>query len=390
MKSKLLVFLVLFFVSCKSSNDNLYSFDPRIIGQNEIRLSEIADDITYIPLENSFPISLIYPPRYFINNSIYLSALNSGVIVFDRTGNYIRTIGSVGRGPGEYVHCSNFTVDDKNETVYVLDSRTIKVFSKTGNFQRSIPLEKSGNGVESIEFYNSNLFLSFHPQYEDVKNDWIILDTLGNLINAKKRTDQPFAVNWGLGGGMYKLENKIYLWNPWRDTIFSILPDLSYRPSFLFASWENRVPKSTITDLSQFKTYNTPNSVFETSHYLVCSYTYNGKIMLALIDKNNKKSYNTELVVGSATLGVNFSGGFFNDIDGGVRFQPENYFTENNREYMFGLIDAHKITALLTDSEFKNSMPKYPDKKKELENLATRLKETDNQLLMIVRLKKLR
>jgi hypothetical protein len=349
-------------------------------------LSEIADDITYIPLDNKFPISLIYRPKYFINNSVYLSAIKSGVMVFDKKGRYIRTIGSTGRGPGEYVHCYNFAVDDKSETVYVLDSRTIKVFSKTGNFLRSISLGDQGEGVEAIELYNSKLILSYHLQNENVKYEWAVFDTIGNLINAKKRSDQPFSVNWGIDGGMYQLENRIYHWNPWSDTIFSILPDLSYKPSFVFAQWENRVPRSMITDPTQFKTFNEPISVFETHHYVVCRIKYNRKIIVATIDKNSKKSYMTELVSAPAILGDKFIGGFFNDLDGGVRFQPENYFAENNREYMFGLIDANEIMALLTNSDFKKSIPKYPEKKKELEKLASTLRQTDNQILMIIRL----
>jgi len=38
--------------------------------------------------------------------------------------------------------------------------------------------------------------------------------------------------------------------------------------------------------------------------------------------------------------------------------------------------------------EFKNSSPEYPEKKKELEKLANTLKETDNPVLVLVRLKK--
>ena len=121
MKPKHLFLLLLLIISCKSQNNDLYKFDPRILTENKITLSEIADDITYIPLDNSFPISLIYSPRYFINNSIYLSALNSGVMVFDREGKLLRKIGSIGRGPGEYNSYYKFTVDDKSETVYVLD-----------------------------------------------------------------------------------------------------------------------------------------------------------------------------------------------------------------------------------------------------------------------------
>lgn len=381
----LLVFLLF---SCKPHQNTLYEFDPRTLKENKITLSEIADDIIYIPLDNRMPMGSIYYPKYFVNNSIYLSTMNSGILVFDRRGKLIRKIGAMGRGPGEYTYCYYFTVDDKNETVYVLDSKIIKVYSKSGTFLRSISLNENGTSFDAIEYSNSKLFLSNSIQYEDTQYEWIVLDTLGNLIKTKKRTDQPFSVNWGAGGGMYKLENRIYSWNPWRDTIFSILPDLSYEPSFLFASWENRVPRSMITDISQFETFNTPNSVFETNNYMVCGYTYNKKIGLALIDKKSKKSYLTYLEPGPPGYGITLIGGIFNDLDAGVRFQPENYFEEKNREYIIALINPLDIKALVTTNEFKRSQPKYPQKKKELEKLANSLKETDNPVVVLVRLKK--
>ncbi len=51
-------------------------------------------------------------------------------------------------------------------------------------------------------------------------------------------------------------------------------------------------------------------------------------------------------------------------------------------------IDAIKVKAHVASEAFKNSTPKYPEKKKELEKLANSLKETDNLVLMLVRLKK--
>jgi hypothetical protein len=61
---------------------------------------------------------------------------------------------------------------------------------------------------------------------------------------------------------------------------------------------------------------------------------------------------------------------------------------KNGREYIVGLINPYQIKTLVMNNEFKNSISKYPEKKKELEKLANSLKETDNPVLMIVRLKK--
>ena len=221
------VLLITILGSCKSRESILYQFDPRTVEEKEITLSDIADDITYILLDNSFPISLIYNPRYFINENIYLSAYQSGVMILDWKGKLIRRIGSIGRGPGEYVHYFNFSVDDKSGTVYVLDARVIKVFSKTGRFLRSIELKEYGEGSDVIEFFNSKIFISCHPQFEGVKYDWIVLDTLGNLLETKKRSIPEFTSGILIGGGVYKFDNRIYSWNPWSDTIFSISPILS-------------------------------------------------------------------------------------------------------------------------------------------------------------------
>ena len=70
-------------------------------------------------------------------------------------------------------------------------------------------------------------------------------------------------------------------------------------------------------------------------------------------------------------------------------FQPLGYFTENNQEFFTSIIDPFKLKAHVASSEFINSIPKYPEKKKELEKLANSLKDTDNPILILVKLKEL-
>jgi hypothetical protein len=387
MKLKYLLLFILI-TSCKSNHNTLYEFDPRTLKEKKITLSEIADDITYIPLDNSLPISLIYSPRYLTNNSIYLSALNNGIIAFDRKGKLLRKIGSIGRGPGEYVNYTQFTVNDKNETVYVLDGNIIKVYSKTGSFLRSISLKEFGDGADAVEFNNSKLFVSYPLQFTGIKYDWIILDTLGNLVKKKERTIPSFTSNWLIGGGMYKFENGIHHWSPYKDTVFSILPDLNYEASFIFSQGEHRLPKSDIDDIFKIKLYFNPYTVFETRRFLLIKYLFDKRVTIALIDKKSGKSYLTYLESGPSVIGDNFIGGIYNDLDGGLMFQPENYFSEESREFLVGLVNAYQIKALLTSNEFKNSRPKNPQRKQTLEKLANSLKETDNPVLVLVRLKK--
>ena len=76
--------------------------------------------------------------------------------------------------------------------------------------------------------------------------------------------------------------------------------------------------------------------------------------------------------------------GIINDLDGGVNILPLTIKDDNT---IIGWVDAIKLKAHVASETFKNSSPKYPEKKKKLEKLAGSLKETDNPVLMMVRLK---
>ena len=383
-------------LSCQSQNNNndVIRIDPLNFKENGISLSELAQDIIYIRIDNHYPIGLIYAVK-IIKKSIYLSTQNTGILVFNRNGRFIRKIGSKGRGPGEYIYCMSFAVDENSETVYVRDKdQTIKVYSKGGKFLKNIPLPKCNDGshFEEVEIFNSYLFVSQYINMGHAEYSWIIMDTLGNLIKQKKNSIPTFPSRIGSIGGTFKFKDKISYWNLYNDTVFTINPDLSYQPSYLFSPGEYRMPKLKIefNSIDEFvdklDKYIEPHLLLETDNYLVYDYYFKKKFVIALIDKETKKTYlsyyNSE--------GGGFSneiGGIFNDIDGGLMLHPKYYFTNNHFEYLVGLLDSYHIKAHITNDEFKNSTPKYPEKKKEFEKLAESLKETDNPVLMLVRLK---
>jgi hypothetical protein len=393
-KQFVLILVLLSFFSCKSHQNTLYEFNPSTLVENKIKLSEIADEITYIPLDNSFQLGLIYNYR-IVKNSIYLSAKDIGILKLSREGKNLRKIGNIGRGPGEYTYCFDFTVDENKETVYVMDQADLKVYSKTGDFLRTVSLKDYGDNIASFEINDSKIIVYFMLQYGNPKYDWIALDTLGNLITGKKRTTPEFTTNWLLQGGTYKFDNKVTYWNPFTDTAFSVSPDLTYKESFIISPGEYRFPKFKFYSFEQFRQYLNIGQIFETNRYLVLRYNYK-KPTIALIDKKTRKSNLSFLEVKNENNPrPDYIGGILNDIDGGVMFQPggasgrqESYFVENDREYIIGLTESYKIKTRVEGNEFKNSLPEYPEKKKALKKLANTLKETDNPVLMIVRLKK--
>jgi hypothetical protein len=373
----LIILLLIIFVPCKSQTIYFYEINPPTFIENKIVLSEIADDINYIPLDNSLPLGRILNIQK-VNDSFYASVQKIGLLAFNKDGKLARKIGDIGRGPGEYLVYLNFAIDRNTEAIYVMDNNTIKTYSKGGNFIRNIPLEKYGGYFRGIEFLNSKLLASEFIVIGKAKYNWIILDTLGNLLNEKLNFIPAFKTRMAGIGGTYNFNNKIGYWDLFNDTVFTVSEDCSYKASYVFSHAEYRVPRA-LNDKLELRLI--PISLFESSSDIIYQYIYKVELKIAFIDKKSKKSY-------IANLNTDNGCDLENDLDGGIMCRPLCLYEENEHEFLLGYIHPNKLKTHITSNKFKNSDPVFRNKKLELEKLANSLKETDNPVLMMVRLKK--
>ena len=303
---------------------------------------------------------------------------------YSKKGKLNRKIGSKGRGPGEYIYNTIFSVDEKTEAVYVKDAgEIIKVYSKSGKYLRSFSLREYGESIDVINVFNSNLFVSFEMQTENNQYKWIIVDSIGNLIKKQTRKTPAFSSRVGGLGGTYIYHQRMSFWNTfYTDTVFSILPDLTEKPSLIINPGKSRFPKSMIIiPPTELEKYFAIKKILETGRFWTIQYRIDKKRDFALIDKRDKK---TSL----SNWEFNGSGGIANNLDGGPRFLPKNYFVENGQEYMSGLINPRQIKTHIEGIEFKKSVPKFPEKKEALIKLSDSLNDTDNPIIILVRLKK--
>lgn len=118
-----IILSILVLNSCKPSGNEYFTFDPLALKENEITLSDIADNVTYLPLPNNFPISKANKFT-FTDQLIYLWS-DQGILVFNREENQLRNIGSKGRGPGEYLLSSFFLLMRKPEKFMFLIRGTL-------------------------------------------------------------------------------------------------------------------------------------------------------------------------------------------------------------------------------------------------------------------------
>jgi hypothetical protein len=382
-KLKYFLVVISLLVSCKSRVKELFQFDPVNFIERNTFLSELGDDITYVPLDSNIVLGRNYFPIVFDGKQLYYYNYE-GIFVFNKDGEFVKRIGKKGRGPGELIYGMNFSVDENTGTTYILDSKnTVKIYSVDGDYKGNISLNSFIGSIDCINVYNTYIFSLYNIQLNDGNDyEWVVYDTLGKVIQKKQRMLPQFTSNYLAGGGTYIYNKNLYYWNQFLDTVFTVFPDFTYKPSFVFVSGEYRLPKVNIDDpINRLHQYMIIEQIIETKHFIMIRYShFEGKNGFVLVDKSTQESL-------LSYWEYEQYGSIVNDIDGGPDFLPRGYFVENGREYLVGFIDPYNIKNWVEKDDFLLKGVKSLDKKQLLIKLADSLEETDNPILVIVRLK---
>jgi len=377
------ILLFAFFISCSPDKSaEIPVINPGNMVEKEIGLSEIAGDITYIPLSKDVLFGSIVSVE-LTDSLIFITPALGTLIVYDYNGNFIRSIGKRGRGPGEYKYANEFTLDRKNKTVYILSDQRLLKYSFNGDFLETIDLKIDIKIFSGIVYTNGKLALFEGINQGEGKYDWVVLDTLGNIIFEKFNAIEKFpSDHYCCGNKQEAFNNTFYYWNQINDTIFKI-SDEKYEPAFIFTQGNFRFPKQKIKEI--YCEYFFPRKIFFTKNYLFVAYIFDYKNYTGIYVNSEYQFYNVNV-----TEDWNFINGpgIVNDFDSGVPLIPLSYYRDKlDNEYLIGEVNPFQLKAHLASEKFKNSTPKYPEKKKELEKLAKSLNENDNPVLMLVKLK---
>ena len=160
--------IVFLFLSCSQIKQGGLLKIPVDIHQNSpIFLSEIAGEITAIELESTDESLL--NPDCIINvivseNEVFIASMEK-IYVFNKEGKFIRTIGSIGQGPGEYLGIVKFTLDEKNRRLFISSGSKIISYDWTGNFLEETPVLPIG--IPDINYINEKLLLVVNKTIAD-------------------------------------------------------------------------------------------------------------------------------------------------------------------------------------------------------------------------------
>jgi len=377
----LTAYILITFFSCKSNSDQgITILNPENTYVNEVQLSEFTDDITYIPLDNE--ILFQHPNRIETTEELFIMATYpAGNMVFDRQGKFRNKIGSRGRGPGEYSAGFLFTIDRNNGLIYILDRKRIIIYTFQGLLKKEFSIEEFDSYFIDIHFQNGNLYLAGFRESGFAKYDWLVIDTLGNLLSYKKNNVSGFLTGWGARGGFFLSDAELCYWNSYNDTVF-VIEENNHFPYMYIAQGDFREPQENYP-LEDAMKYFKISTIICSQNYLFLRYNYEHLLHEAYINKKDGR-----LILLGKSKGSFFDyPGIKNNLDGGPNFSPFYFYSDKKDEFLIGWIYAYRLKAHVESESFINSTPKYPEKKKRLEELAASLDENDNPVLMLVKLK---
>ena len=89
------------------------------LGSVDLKISDLLDDITFVPLEtrDNLVLSTAGTP-FAITHNYILASTPEKLLQFDRQGNYIRTLANKGNGPNEFNSVMHLLVDEHRELIY--------------------------------------------------------------------------------------------------------------------------------------------------------------------------------------------------------------------------------------------------------------------------------
>jgi len=216
----------------------------------------------------------------------------------------------------------------------------------------------------------------------------------------------------GIGGmegyaNIYRFNESVFYKELFNDTLFYLNDNYELIPKYFFNLGKFKMPPSERAKLFVRWNYISIFDVFQIKNYLLlnCEFGYHfpAKRLTPKIIKipgleDHTQWYNTKFVIGiydkktgklvfsepTSTNNHLFTSGLYNDIDAGPRFMPDKMVNDST---MVVKIRFDHLREHIASTDFKNSKPKYPEKKKELEQLADSLSVFDNPVLMFVTFK---
>ena len=383
---------------------------------NTITLSSFVDSIEYIPLKlpNKYAISRFQMYDYDEDIGLFFIGDYNRVLVVNKKGEFLHTIGRIGGGPGELACITDVSIDKRNKYVYLYSStmRSMFRFDYEGNFLKKMfsALADNEKYFTAHTFYNNDNFVSiseiYHYGLESIKDrlyGYGVLDTLGRMLDhtpsqhtqLDTKKDKYAGLMFNYQMTRFKGSN-LLVPSGLADTIFTEI-DNKVKPRYLLDYGDDKPDLSKLWSYGEEREYVMYHSIFimnpayETLRYFIIKLRKKGVEYIVIHDKylNNSCSVIYDYVADEnrdPNIPIN-NLGFYNDLDGGVDAYPMIMSSEGN--YWVSYVESYQMKELLSKEHFEKRKNVHNlEQQEELKKMLPEMKEDGDQVLILMKLKK--
>jgi len=258
---------------CQSGSDS--SGDLTSIDMNQA--FNLEKSVKLSDLVKSVEIVQFYPPEdtYFVNARSFAVGKKyimisddrgggtSNIILCERSGKFVRNIGRVGKGPGEFLNAWLTIMDPSENYIIIADGPSNKLikYSVSGEFisERTMDELPDRNIFDKARFINDNEFILIprrptrgHDGFASMLVYDLDLNLSGKILPRANDENLPLFNNsyQVLGEG----QDRIFYWEPYFDTLYTINADHSTEATHIIG-WSKGGPSF---DYMKTFTYNLP------------------------------------------------------------------------------------------------------------------------------------
>ncbi len=409
---------ILLISSCSDKNEKndslvLVDIEANIDNMQPVNLSQFTDDVRYVPLENIEDYPLTGLSQVDISDKLILVSGGGHCLLYDTDGHFISKIGNKGRGPGEYSVAAYVGLGGGDEQkIYISSTFDLFEYNIDGSFVMKYTNTFLIDDIYYLRYrhlINDSLFFgSINNGTGDVEYKAMIVSKDGNVVHSFKNYIRFNIESSNAFGGqtqIFQFKDALFFKEEFNDTLFSINDKYEAIPRYLINMGKYQLPLSirlTRPMGERIMDYIFMSNIFQTEDYLFLNCNFGNRSPAKRLTPRQSPFpgggllwINTNAVLGvfnkntgelvfckpSDTDNPLFTSGLYNDIDCGPRFRPLERVDDSTLAMW---VRADELLNHVASDDFKNGVPKYPEKKKELEDLAHRLSVLDNPVLMFV------
>jgi hypothetical protein len=360
-----------------------------------VKLSELADNVEYVPLETNENSLIKYVNQLTVMKQHILVKDGCGYLLFSRQGKFICRVGSRGNGPGEFICGGRYDIDEENGRIYIwgIYEKRLYVYDLSGKFLKNIYI-KNISGMDTFFFLDRQQIIAVKNRLMFSVDTLCLVDMAtgdnrkysGNIHSVDRRNQYAYirrvasdsksdSIFCATKDSIF-LQYVIFQEKPEGKDFFMVqLPFKAANHSYILgnrqqepdkydAEWYHTTKSGRIVHYTQTKAYPKQPAIYDVQKRKFCILEREGDIH-----------------------------GIPNDIDGGLPFILRS-------DYILGVFPEISSENQMATFYSPEEMIEYWQKKKHLnsevkdkpaqqrfENMVSRLNDDDNIVVMIIKLK---